>query len=245
MSNADFDDEPEIERAVPPRARQTKVTGNKAGKKKGSGRPPTVPRAAEMARAEAPVRRNSPRPAPDREPTREMARENPRPGAVVVVSRTGERLTRRRIGTGDKFDVPLNERPRGWDYQWNPVTVLGQKIGEIVEQGDLQMMENGWRPVPASRHPGRWTPPGYEGSIVMEGLRLEERPMELSLEAKAEDEARAKAQVRDRTDALRLTQQNLPGAKVAKQRGQAGGMKMDFSDDGHDIPRPQHELEIE
>ena len=69
--------------------------------------------------------------------------------------------------------------------------------------------------------------------------------MSLSLEAKAEDEAHARAQVRDRTDALKMTQKQLPGSGVARSRGHGGGLKIDFNDDGHDIPRPQHELDTE
>ena len=237
MSNVDFDDDQEVERA--PRA---VITGKKAAvKKKAAGnKRRTVP--APQAVAEAPVRRNNPRPAPRMESTRDLARETTRSGAVVVVGRDGEQLTRRRTSVGDKYDVPRAEIPRGWSYQWNPVSVLGQKFSELVEQGDLQMFENGWRPVPASRHPGRWTPHGYEGSIVIDGLRLEERPESLTQEAKQEDEMRAKALVRDRTDALRLTQKQLPGAREAAHRGNAGQMRMSI-DPGLDIPVPQHELD--
>lgn len=238
MSNMDFDDEPEVRRPTPPRARQPAVTGKKKAAKAGQRR--TAP--APEAYAEAPVRRNSPRPPPRPEGDRDMARETTRAGAVVVVGRNGEKLTRRRTSVGDKYDVPKAEIPRGWSYQWNPVTVLGQKFSEIVEQGDLQMFENGWRPVPASRHPGRWTPPGYEGAIILDGLRLEERPESLTLEAQEEDTARAKALIRDRTDALRMTQKALPGANVAAARGNAGRMAMSI-DPGLDIPVPQHQLD--
>lgn len=193
--------------------------------------------------AQAAPRRASPRPVPPRaEAARDIARENPRDGAIVAVSRSGERLTRRRIASGDPLDVPKSEIPHGWDYQWNPITVLNKGINEII-QGDLLMHQNGWRAVPASRHPGRWTPVGFEGDIVVQGLRLEERPLSLSQEARAEDEALARAQVRDRTDALKLTQKSLPGAGVARARGQGGGLKIDFNDDGRDIPRPQHEID--
>jgi hypothetical protein len=126
-------------------------------------------------------------------------------------------------------------------YQWNAVTVLNQGINEIV-RGDLQMHENGWRAVPASRHPGHWAPPEHEGGIVVDGLRLEERPESLSREALEEDKSRAKALVRDRTDALRLTQQQLPGARQAANRGNAGQMRMSI-DPGLDIPAPQHEMD--
>lgn len=192
--------------------------------------------------AEAPLTRNSPRPAPPRaESARDVSREPSRRGARIAVGRDGEQLTRRRVTVGDNFDVPENEIPAGWTYQWNTVAVLNRKLEEI-EQGDLRMHENGWRPVPASRHPGRWTPVGYEGSIIIDGLRLEERPESLTQWAQEEDVARGRALVRDRTDALRLTQKSLPGAQVAANRGQAGGMKMDI-DFGKDIPRPGYDMD--
>jgi hypothetical protein len=202
---------------------------------------------ARVVHAEANVTRNSPRPPPrpegTRDPARELARETTRRGAVVAVGHGGEKLTRRRTSVGDKFAVPQNEIPAGWDYQWNTVTVLNKETKDI-ERGDLMMHENGWRPVPASRHPGRWTPPGFEGSIIIEGLRLEERPLSLSKEAQQEDTARAKAQVRDRTDALRMTQRQLPGANVALQRNGAIGMGMKMSiDPALDIPRPEHQID--
>lgn len=200
-----------------------------------------------VVHAEASVTRNSPRPAPraepTREPAREMARETTRRGAVVAIGHGGEKLTRRRTTVGDAFEVPKNEIPAGWDYQWNTVTVLNKETKDI-ERGDLLMHENGWRPVPASRHPGRWTPPGFEGSIIINGLRLEERPLSLSKEAQAEDQARAKAQVRDRTDALRLTQKALPGANVALARNERLNMGMRMSiDPALDIPRPGHQID--
>ncbi len=193
--------------------------------------------------AEAAVSRRAPRPAPRPESARDLARETPRRGAAIAVGHDGEKLTRRRTTVGDQFAVPLNEIPRGWTYQWNTVTVLNQNAKEI-ERGDLLMHENGWRPVPATRHPGRWAPAGFEGSIIIEGLRLEERPESLTMEALAEDKGRAKAQVRDRTDALRLTQKQLPGAQEAlgSRAGPAMGMKMSI-DPGLDIPH--HELQVD
>ncbi len=224
-------DDDQIQRAPP------RVTGKKkpAGNKKPMRR--TVPEAV----AEAPVRRNAPRPPPRPEGTREPSRQSTRSGAVIAVGHGGEQLTRRRNSVVDKFDIPTHYIPVGWTYQWNTVTVLNQGIQEIV-RGDLQMHENGWRPVPASRHPGHWTSPEHEGAIIVEGLRLEERPASLTAEALAEDKMRAGAQVRDRTDALRMTQKQLPGANVASQRNQAGGMRMSI-DPALDIPRPQHEIE--
>lgn len=237
MSDTQFndDDGPGEIRRGPPRARQTR----KVVKKKKTHQRRAAPEPD--ARAESPLRRNAPRPAPRAEGTRDAAREPARRGAVIAAGRTGEQLTRRRTSVVDKFEIPAHYIPVGWSYQWNAVTVLNQGMNEIV-RGDLQMHENGWRPVPASRHPGHWTSPDHEGAIVVEGLRLEERPESLTKEALAEDKMRAGAQVRDRTDALRMTQKALPGANVASQRNQAGGMRMSI-DPALDIPRPQHEIE--
>jgi len=213
-------------------------------KKKQPKRRVTVARAQprQQVEAQAPPRRANPRPVPPRaEAARDVTRENPRPGAVFATGRDGATLTRRRLATGDPLDVPMAEIPQGWSYQWNVVTILNKPAGEVI-QGDLRMYQNGWRPVPASRHAGRWTPVGYEGDIVVDGLRLEERPLSLTQDASKEDTAHGRALVRDRTDALRMTQKQLPGAQEARERGNAGGLKMDI-DFGRDIPRPEHEID--
>jgi len=236
MNDPMGEEAPVIRRAKPQQKKKKKMIAGR--------RPPIVPNAIEHE--DVSVQRNSPRPAPraaNREASRDPNRELSRTGGVMVQGRDGTVLTRRRTSVGDKFDVPLNEIPPGWTYQWNAVTILGKGMEEVVV-GDRQMYDNGWRPVPASRHDGRFAPHGYEGAIVLEGQRLEERPASLTAEAKAEDTLRARSQVRDRTDALRLTQKQLPGSDVARTRNNAGGMKMSI-DPAFDIPRPEHEIEEE
>lgn len=169
-----------------------------------------------------------------REPNRTPARASNR--KVEAVGRDGEVLTRRRTQLGDRYAIPTAEIPEGWSYQWNQVTVLNKEV-----HGDLVMAANGWRPVPASRHPGRWMPADHKGAIIVDGLRLEERPLVLTESAQAEDRMRAKAQIRDQTDSLRLTQKELPGSREARYRKQGGGMRMEI-DPGLDIPLPQHQL---
>lgn len=191
----------------------------------------------EELRAAAPSRRQAPRPA--RELPREPARAPARRGAAMVAGRDGEMLTRRRTTVGDVHHVPPEEIPAGWDYQWNSVSVHGMELRE--EQ--LVMAANGWRPVPASRHPGRWTPADFKGAIIVKGLRLEERPSELGNEARAEDIARAKAQVRDQTDTLKLSKKLPDGMAVNRHyRGTGADVRMSI-DPGLDIPRPAHEIE--
>lgn len=165
-----------------------------------------------------------------RQPARDSVRDTmavtPRRGAVVVEGRNGEVLTRRRTQVGDPYDVPANEIPDGWSYQWNPVTVLNQ---EIIATQNL-MFANGWRPVPADRHPGRWTRPGHKGDIIVDGLRLEERPEAMTDEALAEEEMKARRQIRDQSDILKLSKKMPDGFKMAdrsqQQRFGAGGINI-------------------
>lgn len=189
---------------------------------------PTVP---DPVHAGPPLRRNNPRPPPRQQP-REMARE-PARAQSSVVGRDGEVLERRMTDhNGDIFDRV--RPPPGWDYQWNSVTHHNKDLAEIHGEMALGFYENGWRPVPASRHPGIWTPPGFEGAIVVRGQRLEERPLSLTLQARAEDVARAKTVLRNETDALRLTQSQLPGANAGRAKS-VSGIRMEI-DKSFDVP---------
>ena len=197
---------------------------------------PTVP---DEAHAGPPLRRNNPRPPP-REPTRELARE-PSRDASTVIGRNGEELSRSRPNAGGDIFERV-KAPKGWSYQWQAITAVNKELDEIHKGSVVDMYENGWRPVPASRHPGVWTPPGYEGAIIVKGQRLEERPLELTKQAQREDEARAKSQLRDQTDSLRLTQSKLPGANAGRAK-QVSGIRMEI-DKSFDLP-PDENYELE
>jgi hypothetical protein len=208
------------------------VTPRKPPGRPGKAPPPTTPPNA--ARAAPPLRRLNPRPVP-REQPREMAREPSRSNATVV-GRDGEELVRSRPDSGGDLYEKVHCPDKDWTYQWNSVTAVGKEMDEV----QLQMWANGWRPVPASRHPGVYSAPGYDGQIVVKGLRLEERPKRLTEEAQYEDNMRAQKQTRDQTDALRLTQAKLPGAEVgARGNRVAIDVSRRFT---ADIPVPQHIL---
>lgn len=213
-----------------------KARANMLAQEKFAGEASMDEAAMEQARAAAPSARTAPRAR--REAPREI-REPVRKGALVVTGRDGEQLSRRRTAVGDVHFVPPNEIPHGWDYQWNTVTVVGQEFPE--EQQIMQ--QNGWRPVPAERHSGRWYPPGYKGAIVVKGLRLEERPTELGNEARAEDIENARKQHRDQTEVLKLSKKLPTGmATGGNYRGTGADVRMTI-DKGLDIPRPQHQIE--
>ena len=177
--------------------------------------------------------------APIREPTRQVVRD----GAAQAVGRDGEVLTRKRPNHTDIFHIPPNIIPQSWDYQWNVIEVLGQQQTAAT----LAMAENGWRPVPAGRHKGMFMPANYpeNGEIIRDGMRLEERPMDLTLEARAEERQKANALVRDQQEQLKLSK-TLPNGfsrdnpNLARMERQ--GTSRTIAPAG-DIPRPRLEID--
>lgn len=105
------------------------------------------------------------------------------------------RRTRRRKATAveDVFYIPVEEIPEGSSYEWKRYTVKGEHDPYYL----AQLREQGWEPVSPKRHP-TWVPPGYsENNIIKGGMILMERPIELTEEARAEQRALAKTQVRE------------------------------------------------
>lgn len=169
-------------------------------------------------------------------------------GRVQVRGRDGQVLTRKRTGNTDPYAIPQHLIPDGWDYQWNTYTVAGEQAVDA----QILMAENGWRPVPAGRHPGMFMPADHpkDGHILRGGLRLEERPEQLTLEAREEERRVAVSQVRDQNAQLGLG--NLVGrggtridlgrgheARTFLGQGQAVRTGVETSD----APRPRLEID--
>lgn len=93
-----------------------------------------------------------------------------------------QRLVRRRRRTDDKFYFDPKKIPDGWSYEWKREYCYGKL--DIDHQVNLR--ENHWTPVPASRHP-ELMPIGAEGAITKDGMVLMERPLYLTEEAREED----------------------------------------------------------
>lgn len=155
-------------------------------------------------------------------------------GKAVALGRDGSELTRKRTITSDIFHIPFEMIPQGWAYQWNVLEVTGQP--QTAQR--LAMAENGWRPVPAERHPGYFMPEGYKGPIIRDGLQLEERPAILNEEAKREELAKARKQVMDQQEQLRLTA-TRHGASVDPQYRGTGAVARQTYAPAPDAPRPQ------
>lgn len=190
--------------------------------------------------ARARVPRRGPRASAAREPSRPAVRSG------QVIGRNGEILSRTiPDGGADSFHVPREIVPDGWVYQWNTVTVHGS--ADVALRHMNTMYANGWRAVPADRHPGRYTAIGHKGDIVVEGLRLEERPIVLTEEAMAQDQRKAMQQMRDRDQALMGGKANFrsalkDGIAVAQRyRGTGADLRMSI-DPALDAPAPEYEL---
>ena len=101
----------------------------------------------------------------------------------------------RHSNMGSIYDIDPSAIPDGMKYQWNVVSVLGNT--DIVKRQAISMQQNGWTPVPWERHTDLFGPvQASQNEIVFGGLRLEERPVEMSEEAEQEEYQAAVDQVR-------------------------------------------------
>lgn len=183
--------------------------GYGAGGKK-PGRPTNAELAARRGAADAARNPAAPVQRPVREPVVSAEAHGRRRASAV--GRDGKLLSRTRAIVADPFHVPRELVPDGWDYQWNPHEVLGMPFSVIERNMALAMHQNGWTPVPAGRHPGMWMPHGTppNSAIVLDGLRLDERPKVLTEEARRDDFEAAVGQVRAKIDEYSVVSKSLP-----------------------------------
>lgn len=115
----------------------------------------------------------------------EETREEPMREPVRATERT-------RKGTGvDKYKIDDAILAKlwslGWDLQWNVDTVLGKPERQARQSMEVQ----GWTSVTGDMwhnlFDGMFMPKGYKGEIIVDGLVLQARPKELTLEARAEE----------------------------------------------------------
>lgn len=127
--------------------------------------------------------------------------------------------TRTRKGGGqDQLAFP--QELRDWltdndiDMQWNTIEVFGRPEMQMM----AQMAAQAWEPVTVGMFDNKFDylmPRGSKGEITFGGLRLEWRPLELSREAKLEDDQAARAAVRAEENKLRGG--NLDGVTLDTQ----------------------------
>jgi hypothetical protein len=132
----------------------------------------------------------------------------------------------------NRFNVPEDLKQKGYDYQFWPITVLGQPVDR---SSITDAYHGGWRPVRLSEMP-TMMPPGDTSEYVEDGgQRLYKRPVKFTEEARAEERQLATDQTADRIRATAGGQTrngpglDIPGVRVvpqtAEMHGEAGSYK--------------------
>ncbi len=114
-----------------------------------------------------------------------------------------------------RLDVPAEIIPDGIEYQWCTCMVFGQPWPQRVSEWQRQ----GWKSVPSERHPGRWTPLGFNGNIEVDGLTLMERPKSWCDRARAHDQNNARRQMAAKK--MQFQGGDLPGVTLDSQHPSA------------------------
>lgn len=104
----------------------------------------------------------------------------------------------------DKFFIPREIIPVGWEYAWRRLSVYGRE----EPQYQVKLAQTGWRPVPADRHPEMMPSTGGPYlTIDREGQRLMEIPEEVHKLLRQRDQRRAIEQVRVKTEQVGIAPQ--------------------------------------
>lgn len=92
----------------------------------------------------------------------------------------------------DEFRIDLDTIPDGWTYEWKRHETLGAKDPSY----EVSLAQNGWEPVPVSRHPS-FMPKDWKGQVIeRKGMVLMERPQEITDIVRARDRQNALEPVR-------------------------------------------------
>lgn len=126
-----------------------------------------------------------------------------------IYSRDGREVTLRFTGDEDRFNLELMgvRAPDGWDYQWKTKTIKNWEWTDHL----VELYQNGWTPVPASRHDGKIMPPGHDGNIERGGLILMERDIRLTMRARMIDKRKADDPVKESRQMAGLMSRHVGG----------------------------------
>lgn len=137
-------------------------------------------------------------------PSPDDARESPRDNDPLTVSEirpVDDGRERQRTGNAnvDPFEIsdimarfcPGKNRP-GWlstdgqgqtDFEWKRYEVYGR--ADYAEKRSYE--DQGWREVPHGMFPGRFSPVGTPGAVVVKDMILMERPLRLTIAARRDE----------------------------------------------------------
>lgn len=123
---------------------------------------------------------------------------------TTPAQRAETRLTRKSHSGGqDRYAIDQDKVPSGMSYEWKRKTMLGKEDSEH----QLNLSQDHWKPVPASRHPELAT---GTGEILRGGLVLMERPAYLTDEAREDERREASSVVQSQAQKLQGGVPDLP-----------------------------------
>jgi hypothetical protein len=181
-----------------------------------------------------------------REDQQAASRETPALGRGEALGRDGKPIRRVKVGD-DKFAVPPEiieqMQAEGWVYQWNVVSTLGKE--DPVAQATLARA--GWTPVPAERHPGIFLPVGSTGPVIIDGLRLDERPWALEEEARIEHQQEALDAVNGarKQFGMKTSAPGFDHADVSSNPAVRRNTFAKVSREAVTMPRPKYEMSVD
>lgn len=149
---------------------------------------------------------------PERDPNKIYTRDGREVDLGRVKSQNDDRLNIAAMGI-----VP----PPGWTYEWRTRSVKNAPWTQAISDDE----ERGWTPVPASRHPGKIMPRGFDGPIEYNGLMLMERDQRLTAMAKRHEKKAADDQLKISRSMTGLMERAAPnsGAVMDFNHGEARG----------------------
>ena len=139
------------------------------------------------------------RPPGSRNKTKPVRIGEETPPKVTKFSKADEAMRAALEEDDNMLHIPPEIIPDGMRYNWKTFSVLGMQQSRRYGRYEA----TGWSPVPASRHPGLFTPKGYEGQIEYDGLVLMEKPEELCRQTEAREFLKARQQVQAKEQQLR------------------------------------------
>jgi len=156
-----------------------------------------------------------PRPAPQRDALREPMRMSSAERAAARARQIFETVDL--DSEDDKFALPQDLAPEGWEYEWKAYEIIGKRN----PGNEVQLARTGWEAVDTTRHP-EMMPAGYQGPITREGMILMERPRIVNDRQRQAQYQRAISQVRGQEQQVGIAPKNTMqrfdsrGAPVAK-----------------------------
>lgn len=142
----------------------------------------------------------------------EMRDEDPRTRAATRAAQIKGHLGSMDEGI-DEFFVEPAIVPDGWTYEWKRRTVMGAPDPSY----QVSLARMGWEPVPAGRHPEMMPTGMSKADIERKGMVLMERPKEITDEARAIENRRAREQVYVKEQQLN----NAPDGTLTRDHAQA------------------------